>query len=414
MDEPQRIVMPDSILLGLTAENAGGPIYLTNLGKDPGSGLPQTTLSAVDLSGKVRWQRLFSGHAGMPRAATGGEAGDGGVWLARQESDGTAVLEQTSPGGSPVRVIELSHDPDEKLGEVVILPDGFCTAWTSGPPYRGGRVDRRGPDGSCIWSTAIPPAQLAHDCVMEASADTGWRSQRRAPWIPHTFKLHHWEPLLVSGDRILASYREGKSGLGISYFVDAGTGEIIKSTKPAPIGHKAIVSTGEFLIGVHGYDEFVTTHYTRAGDAANRWPTSGAVLIDRAGNLLEIEFDNRATAQPRLRRMERDGSLSDGPVLAGRYTGYPALDRDGTAVLWRDRSLLTIDAEGTVRELLRERKRASFISRILLLEDGIAALGVDGDLLICHTALGPLEDSVWPCGDGNRSGNPVGSEACRA
>jgi hypothetical protein len=112
--------------------------------------------------------------------------------------------------------------------------------------------------------------------------------------------------------------------------------------------------------------------------------------------------------------MGRDGSLSDGPVLVGRYTGHPALDRDGTAVLWRDRRLLAIDAERTVRELLRERKRASFVSRILLLEDGIVALGLDGDLLICRTALEPLEDSVWPCGDSNLNGNPVAVEACPA
>ena len=28
------------------------------------------------------------------------------------------------------------------------------------------------------------------------------------------------------------------------------------------------------------------------------------------------------------------------------------------------------------------------------------------------TGLGPLEDSVWPCGEGNLNGNPVTSQAC--
>lgn len=401
MDEPQRIVMPDSTVLGLAAGNAAGPIYVTSIAKDLGSGLTQTTLSAVDLSGRVRWRRSFAGRTGVPRA-TGA-----GVWLARHEPDGAAVLEETSPDGSPARAIRIDHHPGEKLGEVVILPDGFCTAWTSGPPYRGARVDRRGADGACIWSAVIPPDQLAHDCIMEASADTGWRSAPKPPWLPNTFQLHHWEPLLVSGDRILASYREGKTGLGISYFVDAGTGEIIKSTKPAPIGHKAISGSGEFLIGTQGYDELVTVRYTRAGDEATRWPTSGATLIDRTGNLFGLEFDNRATAQPRLRLMEWGGSLSDGPVITGRNTGHPALDRDGAAVLWRNRSLLTIDAGRVVRELFRERESVSYISRVLLLEDGIVAVGLDGDLFMFRTALGPLEDSVWPCGDGNLNGNPV-------
>jgi hypothetical protein len=402
MDEPQRIVMPDSTVMGLAAGNAAGPIYVTSIAKDPGSGLTRTALSAVELSGQLRWQRSFAGRAGAPRAT-----GDGGVWLARHEPDDTAVLEETSPDGSLVRTISISHHPDERLGEVVVLPDGFCTAWTSGPPYRGARVDRRGADGACIWSTVIPPDQIAHDCIREASAETGWRSQPKPPWTPNTFQLHHWEPLLVSGDRILVSYREVKTGLGISYFLNGETGEIIRSTKPAPIGHKAILGNGAFLIGVQGYDEFATVRYTRPGDEATRWLTSGAALADRAGNLYGVEFDNRATARPRLRRLGQDGSLSDGPALPGRNSGHPALDRDGTTVLWRDRSLLTIDASQTVRELFREQSSPSYITRVLLLEDGIVAFGLDGDVLICRSGLGPLEESVWPCGDGNLSGNPV-------
>lgn len=407
MDEPQRIVMPGAIVMGLAAGSEAGPIYLASVAEEaPGTGRPQTTLSAVDLSGKVRWQRRFPGQSGAPRATRGGA-----VWLARHEPDGAAVLDETSPDGSPGRAIRLDHDPEEKLADAVLLPDGFCTAWTSGPPYRGARVDRRGTDGACRWSTVIPAGRLAHDCIMEASADTGWRSEPRAPWIPTTFRLHNWEPLLVSGDRILVSYREGKTGLGMSYFADAGTGDLLGSAGPAPIGHKAMLGGGEFLIGAQGYDEFTTVRYTRAGDQSTRWPTSGATLIDRTGKLLGVECDNRAGAQPRLRVMGQDGSLSDGPVLAGRHTGHPALDRDGTAVLWRDRSLLAIDAQGTVRELLRERKRASFMTRILLLADGVVAFGLDGTLLIGRTGLGPLEDSVWPCGEANLNGNPVTAQA---
>ncbi len=392
--------MPDSIVTGLAAESAAGPIYLTSAAKDAGSERVQTTLSAVDLSGAVRWRRVFDGTTGAPRA-TGG-----GVWLAQQGPDG-AMLAQTNHDGSPGRTIALPHQGEE-LGEVVILPDGFCTAWTSGPPYQGARVDRRGTDGACIWSAAIPPEPLAHDRVMAASEATGWRSQPKSPWIPGTFRLHGWEPLLVSGDRILATYREGKSGLSISYFLDTATGAIISSTRPAPIGRKAISGPGEFLIGRHGYDEFTTIRYTRAGGEAARWPTHAAMLIDRAGKLLGIELDNRAGAQPRQRAMERDGSLSDGPVLAGVSTTHPALDRDGTAVFWRNGKLLAVDAGLTRHELFSEKSESSSTaSRTLLLEDGIVTFALNGDLLIFRTGLGSLEDSVWPCGEGNLNGNPV-------
>jgi hypothetical protein len=402
MNEPQRVVIPDAIVTGLAAESAAGPIYMTSAAKNPDSGQVETTLSAVNLSGTVLWRRLFDGPTGVPRVT-----GSGSVWLAHHGPDGE-VLEETRHDGSPGQAITLPHHPGEELGEVVILPDGFCTAWTSGPPYQGARVDRRGADGACIWSATIPPEPLAHDCVMAASAETGWRSQPKSPWIPGTFRLHGWEPLLVSGDRILVSYREGKSGLGISYFLDTATGEITSSTRPAPIGHKAISGPGEFLIGVQGYDEFATVRYTRAGDEAARWPTNGAMLIDHAGKLLGIESDNRAAIQPRLRVMERDGSLSDGPVLAGYSTTQPALDRDGTAVFWRNDKLLAVDAGLTLHELFSEKSESSSCtSRTLLLEDGIVAFALNGDLFIFRTALEPLDNSVWPCGDGNLNGNPV-------
>lgn len=393
--------MPDSIVTGLAAESAAGPIYMTSAAKNTGSGQVETTLSAVSLAGTELWRRLFDGPTGVPRA-TGGS-----VWLAHHGPGGEA-LEETRQDGSPGRAIALTCDPGEELGEVVILPDGFCTAWTSGPPYQGARVDRRGADGACIWSATMPPEPIAHDCVMAASEETGWRSQPKSPWIPGIFRLHAWEPLLVSGDRILATYREGKSGLGISYFLDIATGEIIGSTRPAPIGHKAIPGPGEFLIGVQGYDEFATVRYTRDGGEAARWPTHGAMLMDHAGKLLGIESDNRAGGQPRLRVMEPDGSLSDGPVLPGYSTGQPALDRDGTAVFWRNGQLLAVDAGLARHELFSERSESSpYASRTLLLEDGIVAFALNGDLLMIRTALGPLEDSAWPCGDGNLNGNPV-------
>lgn len=402
MNDPQNIALPGEVALGLAADSVAGPIYVTSHVGNPDSGSPQTALSAVDLSGAVLWQRFFDGPTGVPRA-TGART----VWLARNGPDG-AALEETGPDGSVVRAIPVAHRPGEELSAVVVLPDGFCTAWTSGPVYQGARVDRRDPDGACIWSAPIPPGPLAHHCVMTASAETGWQQRPRNPWIPSRFQLHHWEPLLVSGDRILASYRENKSGLGISYFLDAGTGQILNATKPAPIGRKALSGDGEFLIGVQGYDEFATVRYDRDCGEAARWPSHGAMLIDRLGTLLGVELDNRSAAQPSLRVMERDGSLSCGPALPGYHTTHPALDRDGTAVFCRDGSLLTVDAELTRHELGRMKDdRIMAMSRILLLEDGIVAFTVNDELFIFRTSLGPLEDSVWPCGDGNLNGNPV-------
>jgi hypothetical protein len=402
MDEPHRILQPDSMVTGFVAGSAAGPIYVTSVARDPGSGLTQTTLSAVDLSGKVLWRRFFDGMTPMPRATNGGS-----VWLGHHGPNG-AALEEIGRDGSAIRTIAIAHDPDEQLGAVVILPDGFCTAWTSGPPYRGARVDRRDADGDCIWSTAIQPDQIAHHCIMEASAETGWVSRPKKPWIPGTFQFPLWEPLLVSGDRIMASCQDVKSGLGVSYFLDTGKGRVINSTKPAHVGRKAILDRGEFLVGIQGYDEFATVQYNREGGETTRWPTHGAMLTDRTGKLLGIELDNRTAAQPRLRILERDGTLTDGPALTGYHTTHPALDRNGTAVFWRSGRLLTVDAELALHELFMAKDDRSLASsRLLLLEDGIVAFILGEELFIYHTTLGPLDDSVWPCGDCNLNGNPV-------
>jgi hypothetical protein len=402
MDEPYRIALPNSVLTGFVAGSAAGPIYVTSAAGDSSSGLVQTTLSAIDLSGRVLWRRFFDGVTPIPRAIDGGC-----VWMAHH-GPGGAALEEIGRDGSLIRTITVEYRPDEELGAVLILPDGFCTAWTSGPPYRGARVDRRDADGACIWSSAIPPDQIAHDCIMAASAETGWLSRPRKPWTPGAFRMPGREPLLISGDRVLASYWDAKSGLATSYFLDTANGQVINSTKPAPLGQKAILGKGEFLIGSQGYDEFATARYNRAGNQVVRWPTHGAMLIDHTGKLLVIELDNRTAAQPRLRVMERDGGLSDGPGLTGHHTAHPALDHNGTSVFWRGGRLLTVDAEFAMRELFTAKEdRGFFSSRVLLLEDGIVALNLADEVFIIRTGLGPLEDSVWPCGDGNLNGNPV-------
>jgi hypothetical protein len=86
--------------------------------------------------------------------------------------------------------------------------------------------------------------------------------------------------------------------------------------------------------------------------------------------------------------MERDGSVSDGPALAGHNTAHPALDRDGTAVFWRNGALAAIDAGLALHELFGgEDDSSPYVSRTLLLENGIVTFSLSGDLLLCRTEL---------------------------
>lgn len=68
----------------------------------------------------------------------------------------------------------------------------------------------------------------------------------------------------------------------------------------------------------------------------------------------------------------------------------------------------TVDADFQVRELFTKADDRAVMGRVLLLADGQVVFALHGELLIFRdTDLGPLDDSVWPCGDGNLNGNPV-------
>src|SRR5262249_51118175 len=47
------------------------------------------------------------------------------------------------------------------------------------------------------------------------------------------------------------------------------------------------------------------------------------------------------------------------------------------------------------------------MTRMLLAEDGTLAFGLDEELRLVPTDLGPMADSPWPCGGGNARGNTV-------
>ena len=55
-------------------------------------------------------------------------------------------------------------------------------------------------------------------------------------------------------------------------------------------------------------------------------------------------------------------------------------------------------------EGLAEKK---IMTRMLLADDGTLVYGLDDELFLVPTDLGPMADSPWPCGGGNARGNPV-------
>lgn len=401
---PTRVAMPGQVR-SLVAHHPAGPLYVTS----HGAGILETVLSAVDLSGAVLWQRTFPG-TGRPRSRGSRQ---GVMWLARP-GDGGPVLEEIGPDGETGSVIAPACDAGEEISAFVVLDDGFCISWAAAPPYQRGnapyrepRVARYARDGRCLWSSPISLGALSHAGVVEAGVQTDWEVRPKRPWTPQEVDVDHWEPLLVSGDRVAASFVEERSGIGATFFLDLAGGGIVASTKPLPTGRKAIAGPAEFLIGSQGYGEFSTTRYDRDGAQVARWNSHGAMLVNASGAIRGPELENRLPSHSRFRELTGTGALVDGPALTGYYTSYPALDCAGTAVFWRDGRLLAIDSSLGQQEYFATDDSRNVMSRTLLLDSGQIAFALDSELLLFQTPLGPLASSAWPCGDGNLHGNPV-------
>jgi len=307
----------------------------------------------------------------------------------------------------------LAHEPDEQLRRFVVLPDGLCAIWLPDEPDDAAHTHSRTlsvlagdpPAPAELVRARRPPRVTRHD----RRGDTLWCTSvpiDGPQWRPSTVFLSHHQPLLISGDRVAASFYDVLSGIGVTFFLDATTGDLIAPTPPGPSGYKAIAGPGEFLIGEQGYGIFRTTRYGRDGLPGQQWDSHGALLVDRHGGILSAEYDNNTGTRLRLRRLNPDGSLLDGPLLSHRDSGPPALDRDGTAVVWRDGVLLAVDADFQARELFGQPVDAS--GRVLLLADGrVVVAGGRELLIIADTGLGPLDQGDWPCEGGNLNGNPV-------
>jgi len=307
------------------------------------------------------------------------------------------------------------HEPFEHLGAFALLPDGFCVSWLPAERSRvvaagrHARVARHDADGARLWSTPAVLDELSFPGCVEISAETNGGARPSKPWKPRTIEAHHWEPLLVSGHRVAATFADGNSGIAVTFFLDTDTGRLVVASRPGPSQHKAISGPGEFLIGSQGYGGFSTARYDPNGAVEQEWPTHAMPLVDRHGKISGPESTNAQPSRSHFVSLDPDGTVHRGPALSGYYTSYPALDNEGTAVFWRAGQLLAVDADFQMRELFAlEGEKRSVMSRVILLDQGQLAFALHDELFILRsTGLGPLDSGVWPCADGGLRGNPV-------
>lgn len=384
---PLRVDLPDKPW-SLAAAGPAGPIYVTCL--EPVSA--QIPLLAIDTAGAILWRRDLK-RVPDARPAPLRVSDTGTIWSSVPGSAGPA-LDATAPDGSSLVMIDLMCAGDESLGAFVVLPDGFVAAWTTGPPYRGARVERLDGEGKTIWSTTIPAEPLSFHGLAHAEH-------------PEVVQLDPAEPLLVSGDRILACYRDMRSGLGVGYFLSAADGKIIGSTQQGPLARRAIAGPGQFLVGYQGYGATSTLHYDRAGSQLTRWPADGALLVGQSGEIRCAQESSASDGVGTFAVLHADGTITDGPQLPARSTAHPALDISGSAVLLAGGALMSVTTDLTTQELWRGPADEFAADRVLLLDGGLVACGFGEQLLIFRTSLGPLSEGSWPCASGNLRANPV-------
>lgn len=403
-----RFTLPGQVRTVATSDPSG-PLTVTGYGANP----LMTVITRVDLSGEVVWQRTYRG-TGRPQSRLSAE---GTLWIAYPDGDGR-VLEGVLPDGSTGPTARPDCSPGEEIGAFVLLDDGFVISWASASrlvrgersrltPVLDPRVARYTREGECLWSTPIVLGAVSFPGVLEVGDGTGWELRPRRPWVPQEVGVDHWEPLLVSDDRIAASLTDTRGGIGRTFFLDLDSGETVSATSPAPNGRKAIAGPGQFLIGSQGYGAFTTGRFGRDGAETARWPSCGAMLVDKNGSASGPELESCLHSRSRFRRLAPDNSLVDGPVLTGDYTSYPAMDCEGTAVFWRDGKLLAVDADLAGHDLFAMDDSRAIIGRALLLDEGNVALSLDDEVLVFRTPLGPLAEGPWPCGEANLQGNPL-------
>lgn len=408
MTSVSALAMPGQIW-SVAVQDPSGPLYVTGCGGNP----LETVVTMVHVTGSVTWQRSYPG-TGRPRSRL---SADGTLWVACPEGTGR-VLEGVLPDGSTHRTVVPECQAGEEIGAFVLLDDGFCIAWagtlpmlrrmqgiaSEPPPPRVARYTR---DGQCLWSTPIALGPVSHPGVKGMSEESGWEIRPLRPWVPEEIDVDRQEPLMVSGDRVAASYTDARGGLGRTFLLDLASGTIVSATAPAPTGRKAIAGPGAFLIGSQGYGEFITRRYDRSGSETDRWASHGAMVVNDRGTVCGPELENRLPSTSRFRQLAPDSTLVDGPPLTGYYTSSPAMDRTGTTVFWRDGALIAVGADLTPHELYARNDDRNIMGRTLLLDDGLVVVPLDSEVVVFRTPLGPLAEGPWPCGDANLQGNPV-------
>jgi hypothetical protein len=403
--QPSRI-KPGGTVMGVALAGPDQVVLLVRL--DQGAGC----LLCIDLGGRVRWQLDLPGPAHYPFSIPRRKmrlAEDGSTWLGEGRT-----LTGVGPDGQVRATLDVPVEPGEILGSFLLVPGGFAVALSRPATGKGGqprgRVARLDAAGGVVWSTVLPAGTVAYAGVVEMGVDSGWQARPKKPWQPEDWQpTWSGEPLLLSADRLLARYFELRSGLGRTFCLDWAAGLILWATEPRPEAGIALAGLDEFLLGVQGYGAFDLYVLDRDGTERRHWASHAAVVVTETGEVRGVEMETCLPSRMHFSVVERDGTVRKGLHLDGHYTTYPVVNRWGVTAFWRHGKLRAVGASLEERTLWEDQGLAerAVMTRMLLADDGTLVFGLEDELFLVPTDLGPMAGSIWPCGGGNARGNPA-------
>ena len=149
--------------------------------------------------------------------------------------------------------------------------------------------------------------------------------------------------------------------------------------------------------------------YYRDGSERQHWTSHAEVVMMEAGNIFGVEMENRLPSRMHFVELLLDGTVRKGPHLDGYYTTYPVATRQGMVVFWRHGKLRAIDAALREQTLWEDRGlvEKSIMTRMQVADEGTIVFGLNSELIVIPTDLGPMAVSHWPCGGGNAENNPA-------
>lgn len=166
---------------------------------------------------------------------------------------------------------------------------------------------------------------------------TNWEIKEMPAWKPESWLPYGDDQLIISSNRILASYQEmPKSGIGCRYILDLGTGRLLWKSKAAPIANAVALNNGFFLMGIQGYGAFETHLFDENKDEIMIWNSHGIDFVTDEGNIMSIQMSNDLSVPQHIVKLHSNGEItSHSEQLPGYHTSKPLLFSDRRVFFWR-------------------------------------------------------------------------------